>query len=108
MAFGDIPRYVETQPMTERDVPSLWTSSKKLKMEMRITQLEDLMIHEDATKTTLQIWGSGEGLQKKIMAIYTALKTYGSVFYLPDYYRDNDPHIIVIRTPKYMEENGYV
>jgi len=108
MAFGDIPRYVETQPMTERDVPSLWTSSKKLKMEMRITQLEDLMIHEDATKTTLQIWGSGEELQKKIMKIYNGLVKFGAIFYLPDYYRDNDPHIIVIRTPKYMEENGYV
>ena len=66
---------------------------------MRITQLEDLMIHEDATKTTLQIWGSGEELQKKIMKIYNGLVKFGAIFYLPDYYRDNDPHIIVIRTP---------
>lgn len=108
MAFGDIPRYVETQPMTERDVRSTWTSYNKRDETISVDGFNDLMLNQDALKTTLQIWGSGEALQKKIMAIYTALKTYGSVFYVPDYYRDNDPHIIVIRTPKYMEKNGYV
>ena len=108
MAFGDIPRYVETRTMTERDVPSTWTSSNKRYETISIDGFNDLMLNQDATKTTLQIWGSGEELQKKIMKIYNGLVKFGAIFYLPDYYRDNDPHIIVIRTPKYLLENGYV
>jgi len=108
MAFGDLPEWIETRYNNERNYHSLFLNSQRLSITMRITQLEDLMIHEDATKTTLQIWGSGEELQKKIMKIYNGLVKFGAIFYVPDYYRDNDPHIIVIRTPTYLLENGYV
>ena len=108
MAFGNTPEAIDIHYTNKINYKALFLDNGKVSITMRITQLEDLMIHEDATKTTLQIWGSGEELQKKIMKIYNGLVKFGAIFYLPDYYRDNDPHIIVIRTPKYMEENGYV
>ena len=107
MAFGDLPEWIETRYNNKINYRALFLNSQKLSITMRITQLEDLMINEDATKTTLQIWGSGEELQKKIMKIYNGLVKFNAIFYVPDYYRDNDPHIVVIRTPTYLLENGY-
>jgi hypothetical protein len=108
MAFGDLPKWIETRYNNERNYQALFLDSLKQYLSITPNQFRDLITNKDATKTTLQIWGSGEELQKKIMKIYNGLVKFGSVFYVPDYYTNNDPHIIVIRTPQYMKENGYV